>query len=196
MLVCEGTAHVEALRRAEVTPLDDDALRQDDTRMSLGPGDGISYRLELELEHVAGAHGRGDTVEVNLVWDRMRPVHRWPRPAEHTPGTAHVTPDERRDRLALLFVRALVEEDQRPTVALVDGAGPLDDDGEVETVERDVPVASLVHVPGPPSFTVIVRRVRVEIARTAPVAVACDQYRAAQPPLLAHHTIRQVPQPS
>src|SRR5581483_8078082 len=127
--------------------------------------DRVLDRRRLDLERVAGLDPRVDSVDVDLVPHRLRAVDRGPRPGEDAPRPADGAADERRDRVALLLVGPLVDEDHALAVAVVDRPRPLDDDGEVEVVERRVAESALLDVPRPAALAPSLCRQRVEVAR-------------------------------
>src|SRR5712692_8850273 len=101
----------------------------------------------------------------------------------HGPPASH----ERRDRLLLCFVGALIDEDDGPSTALMDRTGPVGEDGEVEIVECRGPVPARVDVPRPAALALACRRTAIDVAGTAVVTVTRDHQRALDSPSLARH---------
>src|SRR4051812_22787175 len=108
--------------------------------MHFGTRNGITDRAALDLDKVTALEARVHAIEREFVRDRIRTVDLRPRPPQHAPRSTDRAADERFDRRALAGIRALIDEDERLAVALVDRAGPVGVDGEVETIERDAAV--------------------------------------------------------
>src|SRR5207253_10167264 len=66
--------------------------------------------------------------------------------------------------------------------AFVNRAWPIAKHRQSETVQAEATEPALLHVPDPPALALAVTRKRVEVARTAVVAVARDQERSLQSP--------------
>ena len=149
--------------------------------MDLGARDRVRDRLQFELGDVADPVPGSVSVEHDLVRRRVRPAQ-LVRGDEERPRPAGVSADDRPKRLELLVARLLVDERDRLAAALVDRAWPVREDGEGQTVERHVAEAAGLDVPRPTALAVALRRTSVDVAGTAPVAVARDQDRPAERP--------------
>src|SRR4029077_627620 len=140
-------------------------------------------RLHLKPYRIARTDARAQTIQLEVALHRVGAIDGRPRPREHAPGASMVAAEERFDRGALSLVGASIDQHERVTVTLVDRARPLHNQGEVETVERRRIEAPSVDVPRPASLAVAIGRERVEVARTAVVAVARDQHGPRELPL-------------
>src|SRR5687768_8824358 len=119
---------------------------------------------------------------MNVVSYSFRSMKRRPRPCENSPRPSEASLHQRGQRLLLALVRAFIDEPHALAVAFMNRAGPFHVQSEIQFVEADIVEATAVDVPGPAAFTVALRRLCVEIARTAKIAVARHDRRAAQPP--------------
>src|SRR6476620_3374652 len=120
-------------------------------------------------------------------------MHLWPGPAQNAPWPADLASDKSFNRCALRGIRALVDQNKSLAVAFVDRPGPIDEHGEVQSIEPNVAKHALLDVPAPSAFAFAARRGRIEVARAAPVAVARDENFSVQMPAIRHVTPR-VPQ--
>src|SRR3990170_3463423 len=189
MIVLDSAAEAEMSRHAEIASLEDDSLRQQDAGMRLRPRHGIFYRPALDFQMLATFDACFDSVEGQVESDDVRPVDLWPGPAEHAPRPADLSADQGLDRLALRGIGALVDQDDTLAVALMDRAGPVDEDGEVQSIEPDFPKCAVLDVPYPPALAFAGGWQRVEVAWTAPVAVARDERLALQEPGFGHRNL-------
>ena len=72
-----------------------------------------------------------------------------PGPGQDAPGPADLASDQRFNRPPLRGTRPRIDQNDGLAVALVNGAGPVDVDGEVQAVELDPVTGSFLDVPGP-----------------------------------------------
>src|SRR5437867_1833274 len=186
MVVFDAVRDAEAGRRAEIAALEDNALRENDARIRLGAGDGIPDRAAFDLDVLAALHARLDAVEREIVGRGGRSMHLRPGPAHHRPRSSHLAPEKHLDRRALGGSCALIDQNDGLAVALVDRAGPVRVDREAQTVQLDVAGRALFDMPRPTSFAFAGRRSRIEVARTAPVAVARDEDVSVEVPAVCH----------
>jgi hypothetical protein len=186
MIVLDAVGHPEAGGRTEIAVLEDDSLREADAGMRFGARDWIPDRAAVDVDVLTASHPRPDAIEREIVRDGVRPVHLRPRPAEDCPGPPDFPVEKCFNRRALRGICALVDEDKGLAVALVDRAGPVGVDGEVQPIQLDVARGAIIDVPRPASFTFARGRPRVEVARTAPVAVARDEDSSLEVPAFCH----------
>src|SRR4029450_9065133 len=132
MIIGDAARNAEPSRRTEVGALDDDALRQHDTRIRLGAGDWIFDRTAVDLDELAAFESRPHSIEGEIVRDGIRPVHLRPRPAQDSPRPADLAAGEQFDRGTLTGIGALVDQDERLAIALMDCTGPCDVYREVQ----------------------------------------------------------------
>src|SRR5688572_29349225 len=152
MIVLDAAGDPETSRRAEIAALEDNALREDDTGMRFGARDRIPDRAAFDLDVLAAPHACLDAIEGEVVRNGVGPVHLRPRPAEDLPRPPDLSSEERFNRPALRGIRALIDQDQRLAVALMDRAGPIDVDGEVQSIQLDPVIGAVLDVPRPASF--------------------------------------------
>src|SRR5439155_18487419 len=101
----------------------------------------------------------------------------------HRAGVGALTLEDRDEGGPLGVPRPLVDDRSHAPVALVNGAGPgIDVDG-VEPVQAGVAEMTAVYPPGDYRAARVVRRSRVELTRTAVIAVAVDEVRAFDAPV-------------
>src|SRR5207244_144443 len=81
---------------------------------------------------------------------------------------------------------ALIDQEKRLAVALMDRAGPVGVDGEVQPIQLDVAGGALLDVPRPAAFAFARGRSRIEVAGTAKIAVARDEDFSSEAPALRH----------
>src|SRR3954470_11595974 len=167
---------------SEVGIFHDDALGEDDTRVSLLAVHGVLDQCGLELDDVAGLHARADPVQLHVVRHVNRAVGFWPCPGERAPRAADGSADERSNCVTLSIVGACIDQYQRFAVSFVNRSWPVGVDREVQAVQRNVLERSMLDVPGPSTFTLAVRRERVEIARASIITIARDEHYAFQSP--------------
>src|SRR5882672_4337151 len=109
-----------------------------------------------------------------------------PRPGEDTPRAADLAAEQHFDRGSLRVVRVLVDQDHAFAIALVNRTRPVDEHGKVQTIQLHVAGGSLIDMPRPAAFALAGGRSRVEVAGTAPVAVARDEHASIESPALEH----------
>src|SRR6266545_3092953 len=175
MIVLDAVRDPEACRRAKIAALEDDALREDDSRIRFGARDGIPDGAAFHLDVITAFHARLDAIEGEIVRRGVGSVHLRPRPAEDRPRAADLASEQHLNGGALFSLLALIDQDKGLAVALVDRAGPVGVDGEVEPIQFDVTGGALLDVPRP-----------------APIAVARDEDVSVETPALCHVTLQIV----
>src|SRR5437773_6574457 len=190
MIVFDAVSDPEPRRRAEISVFEDDALRKGDARIRFGAGDRIADRAAFHLDVLTTFHARLDAIEGEIVRGLVRAVHLRPRPAENAPRSPNLASDELFNRRALCSICALIDQDQGLAVAFVNRAGPVDVDGEAQAIEPDVAKRALLDVPRPAAFAFASGWPRVEVAGTAPIAIARDKHLSIEAPALCHVTPR------
>src|SRR5438128_9028698 len=75
----------------------------------------------------------------------------------------------------------------------MDRAGPVGVDGEVQPIQLDAARGALLDVPRPAPFAFARGRSRIEVAGTAPIAVARDEDFSLEAPALRHGNLRLLP---
>src|SRR4051794_5817380 len=132
-------------------------------------------RVDLAVDEVAGLQTPLSRIDVELEIDRREDgladvgAH---RREDLEDGAAGLAAHDREDRLALRFVGRLVDDREDVAVALVDPPGPVGGAREFQSVQRDITEVPLVDPHRDDALAVVVRRVLVEVAGTAGVAVA------------------------
>src|SRR6266542_2248488 len=171
---------------AEVATLDNDSLREEDARVRFSACHRLPDGATLDLDVVTAFHACPDAIEDEIIWNGVGPVHLRPCPGEDRPRPPDLASEQGFDRRALCSICALIEQDQRLAVALMDRAWPVDVDGEAQAIQVDVAIRTLLDVPRPAPFAFALCRQRIEVARTAPVAVASDENFSVEVPALCH----------
>src|SRR5207249_8144289 len=113
---------------AELASLENDALREDDAWMRFGARDRIPDRPAFHLDVVTALEARLHAIKRESVRGGVGTVHLRPRPAEDFPWAAHFASEQDFNRRALRSIRAVIDQDQRFAVALMDGPWPVDVD--------------------------------------------------------------------
>src|SRR5829696_7127718 len=130
MVVLDSVRHGEASCSAKIAVFQDDSFGQHDTGMRFGAANRILDWSAFELHVVAASNSRVDAIPLDVVTDRVGAMNLWPRPGQDPPRSARLSCDERFDRLALVGVSSLVDQDEGLAISLVDCSGPVDVDGE------------------------------------------------------------------
>src|SRR5438876_952395 len=186
MIVLDTVRDPEASRRAEIAVLEDDSLREDHAGIRFGACYLISDRAAFDLDVLTASEARLDAVERKIVRGGVGPVHLRPRPAEDPPRPSGRASEKDFNRRALRSICARIDQDKGLAVALMDCAGPVDVNGEAQPMQFDVAIGALLDVPRPAPFAFSGGRSRIEIAGTAPIAVARDEDFSAEMPALCH----------
>src|SRR5216684_6644561 len=152
MIVLDAVRDPEARRHAEIATLEDDSLREDDAGMRLGARHGIPDWAAFDLDVFTAFDARLDAIEGKIVRGGVGPMHLRPRPAEDGPRPANLASEKPFNGRTLRSIRARIDQDQRLAVALVDRAGPVGVDGEIQPIQLDVPRGARVDVPRPAPF--------------------------------------------
>ncbi len=149
MIVLDAVGDPETSRRAELAVLENDSLRENDAGMRFGARDRIPDRTAFDLHVPPASEACPHAIEDEIVRDRVGPVHLRPCPAQDLPRSPDLASEERFNRRALRRIRALIDQDKRLAVALMDRAGPIDVDGKIQPVQLDLAIGAFLDVPRP-----------------------------------------------
>ena len=150
------------------------------------PFTGILDGRALHFDIVSALRTRVDAVEYDVVRDRIRSVYLWPRPSQRFPWPADLPAEQRLDRRALGLISALVEQEKRLAVALMNGPWPIRINRKTQAVEPHVAVSAAVDLPRPAALALPRGWTRIEVAGATPVAVTRDEHFSRELPLFGH----------